>query len=418
MGSLRFAMVTTFYPPHHFGGDAVFVQRLARALVRRGHSVDVLYDRDAHRTLYDGAEPEAIAEPKGLQVVALETKAPMLSCLATHQFGRPLFNGAAIREFLKSGRYDIVHYHNISLIGGPAILGLGHVSLKLYHAHDHWLVCPTHHLWRDNREPCATRRCVRCALVYRRPPQPWRYSRLLARSLEHVDVFYSPSASSAAIHNARGFGRTFEVLPSFVPDDRDLRGDITNTRVWPERYFLYAGRLEVAKGLEDVLRHFGAEAEVDLLVVGAGNDEGRLRRLAAGSPRIHFLPFRSPDALRPFFRDAVATIFPSRGHETFGQVILESLAEGTPVIARRFGAPAEIVEQSGGGLLFDDDAELAAAVDTLKDETERKRFGERGRLAAREIYGESSILRRYFDSIRHAAHVKDRGALIAKLDTP
>ncbi len=35
---LRFCMITTFYPPWHFGGDAIGTQRLARALVRRGAS--------------------------------------------------------------------------------------------------------------------------------------------------------------------------------------------------------------------------------------------------------------------------------------------------------------------------------------------------------------------------------------------
>ena len=47
MPALRFCMVTTFYPPHSFGGDAIAVQRLARALVRRGHEVSVVSDRDA-----------------------------------------------------------------------------------------------------------------------------------------------------------------------------------------------------------------------------------------------------------------------------------------------------------------------------------------------------------------------------------
>ena len=35
---LRFCMVTTFYPPYHFGGDAVFVHRLAQALAEEGHT--------------------------------------------------------------------------------------------------------------------------------------------------------------------------------------------------------------------------------------------------------------------------------------------------------------------------------------------------------------------------------------------
>ena len=32
----RFAMLTTFYPPHHFGGDAIFIKRLVHSLARRG----------------------------------------------------------------------------------------------------------------------------------------------------------------------------------------------------------------------------------------------------------------------------------------------------------------------------------------------------------------------------------------------
>ena len=34
-----FCMVTTFYPPYHFGGDALYVYRLSNALARRGHHV-------------------------------------------------------------------------------------------------------------------------------------------------------------------------------------------------------------------------------------------------------------------------------------------------------------------------------------------------------------------------------------------
>ena len=40
---LRFVLVTTFYPPFSFGGDAIHVQSLAGALVRAGHRVDVIH---------------------------------------------------------------------------------------------------------------------------------------------------------------------------------------------------------------------------------------------------------------------------------------------------------------------------------------------------------------------------------------
>ena len=54
---LSFCMVTTFYPPHHFGGDAIYAYRLANALARRGHDVTVVHSEDAYRAL-GGAEPD------------------------------------------------------------------------------------------------------------------------------------------------------------------------------------------------------------------------------------------------------------------------------------------------------------------------------------------------------------------------
>ena len=51
MSRQRFCFLTTFYPPYNFGGDGVAVQRLARALVRRGHHVTVVHDVDAFETL-------------------------------------------------------------------------------------------------------------------------------------------------------------------------------------------------------------------------------------------------------------------------------------------------------------------------------------------------------------------------------
>jgi hypothetical protein len=50
---VRFCMVTTFYPPYHFGGNAVFVRSLARALVSQGHEVEVVHCENAYRLKND-----------------------------------------------------------------------------------------------------------------------------------------------------------------------------------------------------------------------------------------------------------------------------------------------------------------------------------------------------------------------------
>jgi glycosyltransferase involved in cell wall biosynthesis len=168
-----------------------------------------------------------------------------------------------------------------------------------------------------------------------------------------------------------------------------------------------------------VLPHFGADAPADLLVVGAGNYEAELRRQAGGSRCVHFLGFRPPEALRPLYHHALATIVPSRGYETFGIVIIESLREGTPVIARKLGPFPEIVRRTAGGLLFEDGPGLANALHRIAGEPGlRETLGEQGRKGLHQHYAESLVLEGYFDLIRRVAQRKGLAGVLARLPAP
>ena len=103
MSGLRFAMVTTFYPPHHFGGDAVFIRRLVGALARRGHTVDVIHDVDAYDLLRRDSEPAPLTEPEGVTLHPLRSRFGSLSCLATQQTGRPIVHGSAPNPGTRGG---------------------------------------------------------------------------------------------------------------------------------------------------------------------------------------------------------------------------------------------------------------------------------------------------------------------------
>jgi glycosyltransferase involved in cell wall biosynthesis len=122
---LRFCMVTTFYPPRSFGGDAVAVQSLARALVRVGHHVTVICDDDAYRTLSDNHDPAAPDGDDGVVVHRLTSKLGALAVGLTQQTGRPIVHAATLRRLLDEGGFDVIHYHNLSLVGGPAALAFG-----------------------------------------------------------------------------------------------------------------------------------------------------------------------------------------------------------------------------------------------------------------------------------------------------
>jgi hypothetical protein len=130
-------MLTTFYPPYAFGGDAIGIQRLSRALVRRGHHVTVVHDADAFNALRRGPEPDVPLrdDDEGVEVIRLKSGLGMLSPLLTQQLGRPVLTRSRIRDILARGRYDVVNFHNVSLIGGPGLFNLGPDSIRLYMAH-------------------------------------------------------------------------------------------------------------------------------------------------------------------------------------------------------------------------------------------------------------------------------------------
>ncbi len=412
---LRFALVTTFYPPYHFGGDAVFVRRLAHALARRGHEVEVIHDIDAYRLFHRGPPPATLAEPERVRTHPLHSRLGAFSCLATQQTGRPVVHGRRIRRILERGRFDVIHFHNVSLVGGPGVLAYG-TAIKLYTVHEYWLLCPSHALWRHDRELCTGRQCLRCVLRHRRPPQLWRSAGLLERRARIVDAWISPSAFAAAKHAELGFRRDFEVIPPFLPDldsgaetEPAPGGESHSGTEGPGAegsapYFLFVGRLEKLKGLQDVLPLFGADAPADLLVAGTGGYEPALRRLAADLPRVRFLGFCAPKELRRLYRRARAVIVPSLCWETFGLVPLEAFRDRTPVVARARGALTEVVRQSGGGLLFESREELAAAVRRLAGDAElRARLGDAGHRTLLEHWVESAALGRYLDLIRRLA---------------
>lgn len=407
----RFCFVTTFYPPASFGGDGVGVQRFARALAKRGYGVTVVHDADAHTALAGDRSPRALEapDPFGVRVVTLRTRIPLVSTFLTQQTGRPVVNGSRLRRLLDDGAFDVILFNNVSLIGGPGLFGYGGGAVKLYLAHEHWLVCPTHVLWRHNREPCDRRECVRCQLHYRRPPQLWRYTGLLERQLAEVDTFIAMSEFSRAKHREFGFPREMEVLPHVLPDPDPATRHAGVRRPFDRPYFLFVGRLERIKGLDELIDLFLRYDAADLLVIGDGTDGAALRRLARDSPRVHFLGWMPADELGPYYRHAVALVAPSMCFETFGLTLIEAFSCGTPVVARRIGPFPEIVDQAGGGLLFDTPTELAAALRALQnDPARRTALGGAGYDAYLRVWSESAVIPRYLDVVEQAAARRQR----------
>jgi glycosyltransferase involved in cell wall biosynthesis len=402
----RFLHITTFYPPYSFGGDGAYVHRLAHALANAGHEVAVVHCVDSYDILHPGPPDIEWPDHPRVKVHPLRSRLRWLAPLVSHQSGRPLLQRAAITRVLDSAPFDVIHFHNISLLGpdvlavGPSAgspLGPAGPPLKIYTTHEHWLVCPTHVLWKFGKRPCDRPECLRCTLLAARPPQLWRYTRLLARAAENVDLFLAPSRFTAEMHAQRGFSAPFAVLPLFVERaDEDWMSPPPPPHDRP--YFLFVGRLERIKGIDTLLDAFGRAPVADLLIVGDGTEAARLKTLASGLPHVKFLGPQPQRELGRFYVHALACCVPSLTYEPFPTVVIEAFARKTPVVAHNLGGLTEIIEESGGGMLYHNTDELLKAVhDLTANATHRRMLGENGYRMFVDRWTREAHLERYFD---------------------
>ncbi len=410
---LRFCHLSIFYPPYSFGGDAMYLYRLVNALAERGHEVDVIHCADSYHVL-EPREPTAIfPNHPNVTVHTLRSGWGRLSPLLSQQTGGTWFKTRRILEIFLGKKFDVIHYHNISLFG-PRVLELApdyHDFIKLYTTHEHWLVCPMHVLWKNNEKLCDKPECLPCTLAFRRPPQWWRSTGLLERCTSAVDGFISPSRFTRQMLHDRGFVREIAHVPYFVPPPAAAAAKPAGTSPepspHPRPFFLFVGRLEKIKGLQNLIPQFRNYPHADLLVAGTGNYEAELRAQAQGTANVVFLGSLQQDCLRALYRHAIAVLVPSICYEVFGIIILEAYMQRTPVIVHRLGGLEEVVEESQGGFAYRTPQELLTAMERLRtDAALRREMGERGFRKYHERWNTDAHLAMYFAELEATARRK------------
>jgi len=151
-------------------------------------------------------------------------------------------------------------------------------------------------------------------------------------------------------------------------------------------YAIFVGRLSAEKGLATLLAAWERLAgRMTLKIVGDGPLRAEVQAAALRTPGIEWLGYRPSGEVLDLIGGAAVLVMPSIWYETFGRTIIEAFAKGTPVIASRLGAMAELVDAGRTGLLFEPGsaADLAACVDRLLADPEQC---ERLRLEARREY--------------------------------
>lgn len=118
--------------------------------------------------------------------------------------------------------------------------------------------------------------------------------------------------------------------------------------------FLFVGRLIYWKGLHLGLRAFAQllqeYPDVELTIIGSGPDEARFRRLSGSlgtESAIKWIPWMDQSAVMQAYEDHDIFLFPSL-HDSSGNVVLEALAHGLPVICLDLGGPGVLVDERCG----------------------------------------------------------------------
>lgn len=313
----------------------------------------------------------------------------------------------ALRALIRAERPDVVHVHNtMPLISPSAYFGAAAEGVPVVQTvHNYRHLCANGLLLRDGA-PCH-------ACVGRRVGLPgvvhacYRGSRAATATV----------VATNALHRAAGtwsrrvgvyvalteFARRrllegglpaerLVVKPNFVdPDPGAGRG--------AGGYAVFVGRLAPEKGVRTLLAAWRAlGAALPLRIVGDGPLAPEVARAAAEIPGVTWLGRRTPAEVLALVGDAACLVCPSEWYETFGRVIAEAFAAGTPVVASEIGALAELVRVGETGLLFPpgDPAALAAAVRRLLGDPPRLA---RMRVAARHEFEQRFTADRNYDAL-------------------
>lgn len=168
------------------------------------------------------------------------------------------------------------------------------------------------------------------------------------------------------------------------------------------RVLLTVARLAERKGIDVVIRALPevlqAQPNTVYMVVGSGEDEARLRHLAAVhsvEPRVRFFGTHDHDELVNYYHTCDIFVMPNRTlletaeTEGFGIVFLEANACGKPVVGGRAGGAVEAVEDGVSGLLVeptDVKAVAGAILRLLNDPPYARQLGANGRRRALEQF--------------------------------
>jgi len=319
---LRIAQVAPLYesvPPKFYGGTERVMSYITEELVRRGHEVTLFASGDSHTRAQLAPECAQALRLSGKPELGVSLQLPMLS---------DVYEKA-------DKRFDIIHSHVdywsfpfARLTNVPTVSTMhGRLDLEKLH--------PIYARYRELP-------LVSISDAQRKPLPFMNWVETIYHGLPRDLLRFSP-----------GPGKYLAFLGRIAPEKRpDIAIEVARRVGIP---------LKIAAKVDEVDRKY-FEAEIKPRI---------------SPPDVEYIGEIDESEKSEFLGDALALLFTIDWPEPFGLVMIESLASGTPVIARRCGSIPEVIRHAVTGFIADSIDELAEAigkVDILSREECRSEF--------------------------------------------
>lgn len=366
---MRIAHVTATFPPYRAGTGNVCFDN-ARELARRGHEVHVF------TATFDDAPVFEV-----LDGVSVHRLRPLIR----------LGNAPVLPGLIPALRgFDIIHLH-YPFIGGAEFVRLAALRYRIplvvsFHNDliGEGVRAPLFTLYQQLSAHLSVRGAARLCAV----SLDHYMSSRLAKTLPHRPGMVVELPNSVNTCHFSPVGPVAELAERYcIPDDS------------PVVLFIAAlDRAHYFKGLSHAMAAVSyLPSEVRLVVIGDGDLRARYEQEAwelGIAHRTIFVGAVDHDDTPQFFRRAAVTVLPSSEVESFGLVLIESMACGTPVVASNIPGIRSVVDHGVDGFLVTpgDSLELARAIElTLANEEHRQLMGQRGRRKVEARYAAARI---------------------------
>lgn len=366
---MKVLMVTPFYYPV-IGGSETQIENLSLKLNEIGKVADIMtFNLDSTGKPKSFGKIEKI---NGLNIIRIPAFRFFPSKLQHNKinFMVNFIPGRFTRIFKN---YDVLHFHNETDLTFP-VFSFNTNKSKVFHLR---CLSVTYPIFKRN---------FICRRLLRRVADIYiAQSKYVSCLLSGLDI---PMSRIEVIPNAIN-------VSIFKPEGEKV-----------ENRILYVGRIEEFKGLHVLLRSLKHVCKyVELLIVGPMVGEPGYHKMIMKliteinekTPhKVVYLGLKKPHEVLQYFQTASIVIVPSLS-ESFGNVILESLACETPVIASKVGGIPEIISNYKNGILVppNNNVKLAEAIEhILSDEKLRQRLGKQGRKLVVNNYSIDAIVKK------------------------